>query len=67
MLRGAESLDGWLVWLFAHELHGVALAQEVKDNEPSGPVLTSRVAANDFRALLDSAVHYWQELSSPLT
>ena len=67
MLKGAESLDGWLVWLYAHEAHGVALAQAVQDNERSGPVVSSRVAISDFRALLDSAVHYWQEFSLPLT
>jgi hypothetical protein len=64
MLKGAESLDGWLVWLYAGEAHGVALAQAVEDNERSGPVLVSRVAVSDFRALLASAVRYWQELSS---
>jgi hypothetical protein len=67
MLRGAESLDGWLVWLYAHEAHGVALVQEVEDSERSGPLFASRIAVSDFHALLDSAVHYWQELGSPLT
>jgi hypothetical protein len=67
MLQGAESLDGWLVWLYTCEAHGLALAQAVTDNERSGPVLVSRVADSDLRALLDSAVHYWRPLSSKLT
>lgn len=67
MLRGAESLDRWLVWLYAHEAHGVALAQAVRDNERVGPILVSRVGITDFRGLLGSAVRHWQELSSPLT
>lgn len=32
MLRGAESLDRWLVWLYADGAHGVALAQAVADD-----------------------------------
>lgn len=67
MLRGAESLDRWLVWLYAHEAHGVALAQAVGDDQRVGPVLVSRVGLTGFRAILRSAVRYWQELSSPLT
>jgi hypothetical protein len=59
MLKGAESLDRWLVWLYAHEAHGVALAQAVKDDERAGPVLVSRVGITDFRGLLDSAVRHW--------
>jgi hypothetical protein len=67
MLQGAESLDRWLVWLYVHEAHGVALAQAVGDDQRVGPVLVSRVGLTDFRAILGSAVRYWQELSSPLT
>jgi len=66
MLRGAESLDRWLVWLYADKAHGVALAQAVGDDERVGPILVSRVSLTDFRGLLGSAVRYWQELSSPL-
>lgn len=67
MLQGAESLDRWLAWLYAHEAHGVALAQAAGDNERVGPVLASRVGLTDFRGILGSAVRHWQELSSPLT
>jgi hypothetical protein len=67
MLKGAESLDSWLVWLYGQEAYGVALAQAVKDGQRSGQVLVSRVGIADFRAVLDSAVHYWQGLSSLLT
>jgi hypothetical protein len=66
MLHGAESLDRWLVWLYADGTHGVALAQAVADDERTGPLLASRVGLGDFRAILGSAVRYWQELSSPL-
>lgn len=67
MLKGAESLDCWLVWLYAHETQGVALAQAVRDNERVGPILVSRVGITDFRDLLNNAVRHWQELSPPLT
>jgi hypothetical protein len=68
MLQGTESLDRWLVWLYVHEAHGVALAQALGDDEQRvGPVLVSRVGLTDFRAILGSAVRYWQELTSPLT
>lgn len=67
MLRGAESLDRWLVWLYAYEAHGVALAQAFKDSKRFGPILASRVGITDFRAVLDGAVHHWQELNSPRT
>jgi hypothetical protein len=64
MLQGAESLDRWLVWLYGHETHGVALAQAVNDNKRVGPILVSQVGINDFRCVLDSAVRHWNEFSS---
>jgi hypothetical protein len=64
MLRGAESLDRWLVWLYVQETNGVALAQAGKDNERVGPVLVSKVGLTDFRSLIDSTVRHWHELSS---
>jgi hypothetical protein len=39
MLRGAESLNRWLVWLYDQQAHGVALAQAVQENKRIGPML----------------------------
>jgi hypothetical protein len=66
MLSGAESLDGWQVWLYAHGTHGVALAQAYRDDERVGPLLASLVDLSEFRAILGSVVRYWQELTPHL-
>ena len=55
MLRGAESLDRWLVWLYSQQTHGIALAQAADGDERVGPVLVSLIEITDFRNLLDSA------------
>lgn len=64
MLRGAESLDRWLVWLYSQPTHGVALAQAADGDERVGPVRVSLVESTDFRDLLDSAVRYWSKFRS---
>jgi hypothetical protein len=65
MLRGAESLDRWLVWLYRQQEHGIALAQAADGDERAGPVLVSVVEVADFRDVLDSAVRYWSEVARP--
>jgi hypothetical protein len=64
MLRGAESLDRWLVWLYSQQAHGIALAQAADRDERVGPVLVSLVEVTDFLDVLDSAVRYWSKVRS---
>lgn len=64
MLRGAESLDRWLVWVYSQQAHGIALAHPVDGDERVGPVVVSLVKITDFRDVLNSAVHYWSKVRS---
>jgi hypothetical protein len=64
MLRRAESLDRWLVWLYAEQAHAVALAQAVEENDRTGPILVSVIDLTDLRHLLDAVVRYWTEANA---
>jgi hypothetical protein len=66
MLRGAESLDRWLVWLYTQQSHAVALAQAVDGNDRTGPILVSVIDVTDLRSLLDAVVRYWTEANASM-
>jgi hypothetical protein len=66
MLRGAESLDRWLVWLYVQRSRAVALAQAVEGKERIGPILVSLVDLTDLRPPLDAALGYWSDLNRSL-
>lgn len=64
MLRGAESLDRWLVWLYIQQAHAFALAQAAKGNHRTGPILVSVIDPTDLRPLLDAVIRYWTEANA---